>query len=112
RPWRHANPRRPGRKAKAALTAADCQVRTGALMVDKVKYTGREGNGMNRIALSAMGLLLAASSHAAWAQTAPPAAPPAQQPRNPFQSEPLGDGPWDIQTADAKLHVEVFAKGL
>ena len=67
---------------------------------------------MNRIALSAMGLLLAASSHGAWAQTAPPAAPAAQQPRNPFQSEPLGDGPWDIQTADAKLHVEVFATGL
>jgi glucose/arabinose dehydrogenase len=41
-----------------------------------------------------------------------PAPAPQPQPRNPFQSEPIGDGPWDVQTADAKLHVEVLAKGL
>jgi glucose/arabinose dehydrogenase len=58
------------------------------------------------------GAVLASVSGALSAQDGP-AAPPAQpQARNPFQSEPLGEGPWDIQTADAKLHVEVFAKGL
>lgn len=74
---------------------------------------------MNWIALPAMCLVLAASGSAAWAQDAAPAAPAAQPaapatpaPRNAFQSEPLGDGPWDLQTADAKLRVEVFAKGL
>jgi len=80
---------------------------------------------MNKLALSAMALLLAGSG-AALAQNAPtpqpgaqtppragqPAAPPAGQARNPFQSEPLGDGPWEVQSADARLHVEVLTKGL
>jgi glucose/arabinose dehydrogenase len=35
-----------------------------------------------------------------------PAAPP------PFQSPALGNGPWDIQTEKAKLHVEVVTKNL
>jgi aldose sugar dehydrogenase len=29
-----------------------------------------------------------------------------------FRSPPLGDGPWEIQTFQAKLHVEVVARGL
>ena len=79
---------------------------------------------MNKLALSAMGLALAVSGAAASAQDAPPprpagqaqAGPPPGAPpagaRNPFQGEPLGDGPWDVQTSDAKLHVEVVTKGL
>lgn len=70
---------------------------------------------MNKLALSAMCLVLAASGGSVAAQNAPPPAPAAPQqqtPRSPFQGEPLGEGPWDVQTADAKLHVEVFAKGL
>lgn len=29
-----------------------------------------------------------------------------------FQSPPLGEGPWDFQTFQAKIHVEVVARGL
>src|SRR5688572_9421474 len=74
---------------------------------------------MNKLAFAAMCVVLAVSGGPVLAQDAPPprpAAPPAaaaQTPRpNPFQSQPLGDGPWDVQSADAKLHVEVFARGL
>ena len=79
---------------------------------------------MNKLALSAMGLALAVSGAAASAQDAPPprpagqpqAGPPPGAPpagaRNPFQGEPLGDGPWDVLTSDAKLHVEVVTKDL
>ena len=68
-------------------------------------------------------LCLAAIGGVASAQTPPaqqagspnstpaPAAPPAV-PRGPPQSPPLGDGPWDIATDKAPVHVVVVAKGL
>jgi len=75
-----------------------------------------------------MALVLAASAVSLAAQNTPaptpapgaaqpprpgaPGAPPPAGQRNPFQGEPLGEGPWDVQTSDAKLHVEVFTKGL
>lgn len=40
-----------------------------------------------------------------------PAAAPTARPAFP-QPQPLGDGPWDVQTWNAKLHVEVVAKGI
>ena len=43
---------------------------------------------------------------------APRPAPAAARPAGFPQPEPLGDGPWDVQTWDAKLHVEVVTKGL
>ena len=68
---------------------------------------------MNKLALSALAVVLALTGSAAMAQNAPPPASAAQpQQRNPFRSDPLGEGPWDVQTADAKLHVEVLATGL
>ena len=39
------------------------------------------------------------------------AAPPPRLPAR-RQTPPLGDGPWDVQSQDAKLHVEVVTKGL
>ncbi len=39
-----------------------------------------------------------------------PAPPPPGPP--PFQGTPLAEGPWDISTAQADLHVEVLARGL
>jgi len=44
------------------------------------------------------------------AQTAPPT-PPAR-PRGPPVSPPLGAGPWDLATEEAKLHVSVVTRGL
>ena len=57
-------------------------------------------------ALSAFALGL---SCAAAAQDAPEGEP---APRSPFQSEPLGAGPWHIATEEAELHVEVLTRGL
>lgn len=59
----------------------------------------------------AVGAALACLGNVLAAQNAPAAPAPAAQ-RNPFQSEPLGAGPWDVQSADAKLHVEVLVTGL
>ena len=67
---------------------------------------------MNKLALSAMCLVLAVSTGPAVAQNAPAPAAPPQQRQGPPPTPALGDGPWDVQTADAKLHVEVVAKGL
>jgi YD repeat-containing protein len=71
---------------------------------------------MNKLALSAICAVLAATGSIALAQGAPAPAPPpaaAPPPRQGFpQPTPLGDGPWDVQTQDAKLHVEVVARGL
>ena len=68
---------------------------------------------MNKLALSAMGLVLAASASMVMAQAAPAPAPPAPPARQGFpQPTPLGEGPWDAQTWNAKLHVEVVARGL
>ena len=66
---------------------------------------------MKRFALTAMCLVLAAGGTAA-AQDAPAPAAPAARPAGPPPTPALGDGPWDVQTADAKLHVEVVTKGL
>jgi glucose/arabinose dehydrogenase len=61
-------------------------------------------------ALAGLGSALSAQSAPA-AQPAAPVAPMPQR-QGPPPTVPLGDGPWDVQTADAKLHVEVFARGL
>jgi len=70
---------------------------------------------MNKFALTAMAVVLAVSGGAVLAQDAPaptPTAPP-QPPRQGFPPPtPLGEGPWDVQTTDAKLHVEVLTRGL
>ena len=73
---------------------------------------------MKRFALTAMGLVLAATGVAAAAQNAPTPAPapapaaPAPRPAGPPPTAVLGDGPWDVQSQQAKLHVEVVTKGL
>jgi glucose/arabinose dehydrogenase len=89
---------------------------------------------MKAARLFVLGVLLAASGVAALAQDAPtpppprPAPPPQFMPPQlpegtpgytprpasppPFQSPAIGNGPWDIQTEKAKLHVEVVTKGL
>jgi len=41
-----------------------------------------------------------------------PAAAPAARPAGPPPTPALGDGPWDLQSQEAKLHVEVVSKGL
>src|SRR6478736_1539542 len=47
------------------------------------------------------------------AQDAPaPAAAPAPRPAGPPPTPPLGDGPWDLPSQEAKLHVEVVTRGL
>ncbi|MGC1270978.1 MAG: PQQ-dependent sugar dehydrogenase [Croceibacterium sp.] len=67
---------------------------------------------------SAMALALCGISGVALAQqaapapAAAPAAAPAPARQAPPPVPPLGEGPWDIQTADAKLHVEVLVRGL
>jgi glucose/arabinose dehydrogenase len=63
------------------------------------------------------GAALAIMGASAMAQNAPQPAPgetpPARQrPAGPPPMPTLGDGPWDIQSWDAKLHVEVVSKGL
>jgi glucose/arabinose dehydrogenase len=70
---------------------------------------------MNKFALAAMGLALSAAASVALAQAGPaPAQPaPAAAPRPAMPQTPtLGDGPWDVTTWDAKLHIEVLARGL
>lgn len=66
---------------------------------------------MKKVALLAIGVVVAVAGAplAAQNQTAPPA--PAQR-QGPPPTPQLGEGPWDVQTADAKLHVEVVTKGL
>jgi glucose/arabinose dehydrogenase len=64
------------------------------------------------VGLLGLGTALSAQTTPAPAGAATPPAAPAAPARNPFQSEPLGDGPWEVQTGDAKVHVEVFVKGL
>ena len=67
---------------------------------------------MNKLALSAMAVVLAVSGGPVLAQDAPaPAAPPPQR-QGPPPTAALGDGPWDVQSGDARLHVEVMTRGL
>ncbi|KRA81348.1 PQQ-dependent sugar dehydrogenase [Altererythrobacter sp. Root672] len=69
---------------------------------------------MKKLALTAVCMVLAASGTVVSAQNAPApaAAPAAARPAGPPPTPALGDGPWDVQGADAKLHVEVVTKGL
>src|SRR5690606_5327648 len=72
---------------------------------------------MNKLALTAMTVVLALSGAPVVAQDAPaappPAAPAAAAPAPARPGPPaLGDGPWDVASADAKLRVEVVTKGL
>ncbi len=67
---------------------------------------------MRKIALGALCAVLAAAAAPVAAQDAPAAAPPAPAFRGPPPTPPLGEGPWDVQSADARLHVEVVARGL
>ena len=55
---------------------------------------------------------MAMAQQAAPAPAAPPAPAAAPARQGPPPTPPLGDGPWDVQTADAKLHVEVLVRGL
>src|SRR5690606_15920966 len=66
---------------------------------------------MKRFALTATCLVLAAAGGPAAAQDAPAPAPVAR-PAAPPPVPQLGEGPWDVQTSDAKLHVEVLTRGL
>jgi glucose/arabinose dehydrogenase len=68
---------------------------------------------MNIWTVLVAGMALAGLGSALSAQSSPSAQPAAPPPRQgPSATPPLGDGPWDVQTADAKLRVEVFTKGL
>lgn len=60
------------------------------------------------------GVMLAGTSAGLLAQDAPrPTAPPAgQRPAGPPPIPALGDGPFDVDSADAKLHIEVVARGM
>ncbi len=63
------------------------------------------------VALASFGGVLSAQNSPTARPNASSAAP--QPPRQgPPPTPPLGAGPWDVQTADAKLHVEVFAREL
>jgi glucose/arabinose dehydrogenase len=64
------------------------------------------------VALVSLGSALSAQNAPASAPGAAPAARPAPRPAGFPQAQPLGDGPWDMQTWEAKLHVEVVTKGL
>lgn len=64
------------------------------------------------VALASLGSALAAQNTPTPAPGAAPAAAPAPRPAAFPQAQPLGDGPWDVQSQEAKLHVEVVAKGL
>jgi glucose/arabinose dehydrogenase len=66
---------------------------------------------MNKLALTAMAVVLAVGGAPALAQDAP-AAPPPPARQGPPPTPALGDGPWDVASADAKLRVEVVTKGL
>jgi glucose/arabinose dehydrogenase len=66
---------------------------------------------------AALGIGLLAIGGAAIAQNAQPGAtPPAAGPAAPRAGPPptatLGDGPWDVATQEARVHVEVVARGL
>src|SRR6187399_2623579 len=63
------------------------------------------------VALASLGSALSAQNAPAPVPAAPPAAP-AQRAAGFPQAQPLGDGPWDVPSQEAKLHVEVVAKGL
>jgi glucose/arabinose dehydrogenase len=63
------------------------------------------------------GIALATIGTAVMAQNAPQpapgnAAPARQRPAGPPPTATLGDGPWDVQAWEGKLHVEVVTKGL
>lgn len=62
-------------------------------------------------ALASIGGALAAQNAPA-APAATPATPPPAARQAPPPIPPLGDGPWDFDTSDAKVHVEVVTKGL
>lgn len=64
-----------------------------------------------RIALAA-GAALASLAAPLAAQNAPAPQPAQARPAGPPPVPALGDGPWDVQTQEAKLHVEVVTKGL
>ena len=70
----------------------------------------REGLKVKSVMLLAMGVALATLSGASLAQNAPPA--PAPRAGGPPPAAVLGDGPWDIKTEKASVHVEVVTKGL
>ena len=61
------------------------------------------------VALVSLGGALSAQNTPA---PAPAAAAPAARPAAFPQAQPLGDGPWDVPSQEAKLHVEVVTKGL
>jgi glucose/arabinose dehydrogenase len=93
----------------------DCAWRCAALGKDGINKIVNSGRNiqMNKLALSAICGVLAVVAGPLAAQDAPapaPAAPPARQ--FPPPPPPLGDGPWDVQSADAKLRVEVVTRGL
>lgn len=71
---------------------------------------------MKRISAAMALAAVTLASPAMSQQAAPPVAPDAPMPTartaGPPQSSSLADGPWDIQTGDAKLHVEVVTRGL
>jgi glucose/arabinose dehydrogenase len=58
------------------------------------------------------GVALVSLGSALSAQDAPAPAARAPRPAGPAPTAPLGDGPWDVQSQEAKLHVEVVANGL
>ena len=58
------------------------------------------------------GLAQGATAQDAPAAAPPAAARPAAPPPGPPRATPLGQGPWDFETATGKLHVEVFARRL
>src|SRR5688500_5751905 len=64
------------------------------------------------VALESMASARSAQTAPARAPGAAPAARPAPRPAGFPQAQPLGDGPWDVQTWDAKIRVEVVTKGL
>jgi glucose/arabinose dehydrogenase len=61
-----------------------------------------------------LGLVLASAGCAAalFAQNAPPAGRPNTPPQGPPPPTRLGDGPWDVATEKAKLHITLVTKGL
>ena len=86
---------------------------------------------MNKLALTALSLVLAASGASLAAQNAPAGAqgaqrpaqagpagqagappPGAAQPARPAGPPAFGDGPWDVNVSDGRVHVEVVTKGL
>jgi glucose/arabinose dehydrogenase len=62
------------------------------------------------VAFVGLGSALSAQNTPPPAATPAPAAPAQRQ--GPPPTPALGEGPWDLQTQEAKLHVEVVARGL